>query len=602
MTATELLEMSGLGELRKNPALFDVAGCLQTLVASLNGCGPLETELLRQGAVGRLQELEVGEARRLVAAAFAEREQSKGDAPTTQASAITLADPELSPTAVDGESLFGELVEWLSDYISIPPHSAVAVALWIIASWFVEEVDFAAILAALSATKRCGKSHLLDLIRCTARRGYLTSGSGVTTAVVFRLNNTHRPTLAIDEAERLAGRHADRELIAMLNAGYRRGARVQRCVERNGDFEVVDFDAFGFRALAAIGRLWDTILDRAIVVRLERKARDMNLRRFSIRAVEREGLVFAGRLRRWATDNREAVGTAALETPRPAWLDDRACDNWSSLFAVAAVAGGEWPERALHAAHVLSRVPDAEDDTERLVHDVQRLCQSERWEEAVKSGDLVAKLNELEGSPWGEYSNGKGLSTHRLAALFKPLGCGPQLGRTAQGLVLRGYWLADLDPIFRRYPLPEPPSPEVLQVLRPLQESPHNDLPVTIAAVVTVEAKEGGPGLWANVPPPPKPEGEDDEDPEGGAGAETNLRAALDALDPEGWEPANAEGVALLSRLDELMVEPLIDGSYRVIGGQRPHHVAADGSSCDCEDHRYRRRVCKHMRAVEGAA
>src|SRR5439155_10637885 len=135
------------------------------------------------------------------------------------------------------------------------------------------------------------------------------------------------PTLCIDEAERLAGRNADRELIGMLNAGYRRGARVQRCVERNGDYEVADFDAYGFRALAAIGRLWDTIMDRAIVARLERRPSDATVRRFAERMVEREGLGFARRLRRWADDHREQVAAAVLESPRPDWLDDRACDN-----------------------------------------------------------------------------------------------------------------------------------------------------------------------------------------------------------------------------------------------------------------------------------
>ena len=68
------------------------------------------------------------------------------------------------------------------------------------------------------------------------------------------------PTFLVDEAEKLSGRHADRDLISMLNAGHRRGATVQRCFESGGDYAVREFDAFGFRALAAIRRLWDTVL------------------------------------------------------------------------------------------------------------------------------------------------------------------------------------------------------------------------------------------------------------------------------------------------------------------------------------------------------
>src|SRR2546421_2106823 len=48
--------------------------------------------------------------------------------------------------------------DWSSDVCSSD-------LLWIVATWFVEALDFAAILAILSVTKRCGKTHLLHLVK-----------------------------------------------------------------------------------------------------------------------------------------------------------------------------------------------------------------------------------------------------------------------------------------------------------------------------------------------------------------------------------------------------------------------------------------------------
>jgi hypothetical protein len=474
--------------LREGADLGDVAECLQAFARHV-WPNPLSRRVDRNRVIGLLKKLKIVDAAGLVDAALP---ALAGPEQAVHGQSVTFADPDAWPEPVDGAVLLDELGAWIGGYVHQPQPQTVAESLWVAATWFIDQFDYAPVLAIVSATKRCGKTHLLHLVQQVVRRGYASSGSGITTAVVFRLNDKHRPTLCIDEAEKLAGRNADRELIGMLNAGYRRGARVQRCIEREGDFEVVDFDAYGFRALAAIGRLWDTVMDRAIVAGLERRPADAQVRRFAERMVEREGLAFARRLRRWAEDHREEVAAAALESPRPDWLDDRACDNWSGLFAVAAVAGGHWPGTALAAAQALMAAADTADHTELLIHDVAARWRALEWGDVVKSGDLATALNELEASPWGEYAKGKGLTTHRLAAMFKPLGVGPRQARNARGDIVRGYWYADLDPVFQRFPA------RVVQPVRVVQGKPHNDLAVP------------------HVPPVPVPgEVREEQDPEG---------------------------------------------------------------------------------------
>ena len=372
-----------------------------------------------------------------------------------QVRVVAFSEPEPWPEPVDGSLLLERLSAWVRRYVWLSVEAADAIAAWAAATWFVQGLYFAPILALLSATRRCGKTLLLDLLRPIVRRGYLTSGVGVTAAVVFRLNELHRPTLLVDEAEKLSGRHADRDLIAMLNAGHRRGATVQRCFETGGDYVVREFDAFGFRALAAIRTLWDTVLDRSIVVNLERKPRAATVERFNGQVVAGEGEELARQLRRWVDDNREAIAEAETSTPRPLWLHDRACDNWAPLLAVAEFADGEWPQRILAAARMLSAsIQDDGDLGERIIQDIRRVFEADDWPDVIKSGQLAAKLNALDDAPWGDQRNGKGISTHKLATMLRPFGVRPDHRRSegGSGPDVRGYWLEDLESVFSRYP------------------------------------------------------------------------------------------------------------------------------------------------------
>ncbi len=70
----------------------------------------------------------------------------------------------------------------------------------------------------------------------------------------------------------------------------------------------------------------------------------------------------------------------------------------------------------------------------------------------IKSGDLAGHLNNIESSPWGDSRQGKGISANKLAAMFKPFKIRPRQGRDTLGTKARGYWLKDLEEVFKRYP------------------------------------------------------------------------------------------------------------------------------------------------------
>lgn len=51
-----------------------------------------------------------------------------------------------------------------------------------------------------------------------------------------------------------------------------------------------------------------------------------------------------------------------------------------------------------------------------------------------------------------------------------------------------------------------------------------------------------------------------------------------------------------------LVVDALGPSAYHVTGGRAPHRVEISNeiARCDCADHQYRKRACKHIRAVQG--
>ena len=365
---------------------------------------------------------------------------------------------------MDGAQLLDSVAEWIEARVYLPEGAAHAVALWVVATWFVDVVDYAPLLQLHSATKRSGKTLLLDLIHPLVRRGFKCSGVGITVAALFRFNESERPTLLIDEAEKLSGIDHAHEFIGLLNDGYLRGGKVLRVSGDN--HEVRAFDAFGFRAVAAIGSLWDTIEDRAIRILLTRKPREISLQRINILDAMEEGVELARRACRWAQDSADVVAIAARSAPRPDWMDDRACDCWAPLFAVASVAGAEWPERAEESAKALARKGHDGDRGEQMIHDLRHVFAERGNPEVISSSQVVEALNGIETSPWGDYRHREGISTHKLAHLMKPFGVKPSKARPkSDGTSVRGWWLQDLVPLFEGYSDNTPPS-ELSQVVQ----------------------------------------------------------------------------------------------------------------------------------------
>jgi hypothetical protein len=228
-----------------------------------------------------------------------------------------------------------------------------------------------------------------------------------------------------------------------VNAGHRRGAVAYRCVGEGAKMVVKEFPAFAPVALAGIGDLPDTILDRAVVIRMKRRAPYEVISPFRHRQAAKAGEALRKRLEDWAGANEEAL--TAAEPTMPEGITDRPADVWEPLLAIADVAGGHWPARARAAAIELNAERSAADPSlgVRLLGDIRSIFATLDVDR-LSTDDMLKKLCELDEAPWGDL-RGKALDARGLASRLRHFGVRPDSIRLSVG-TKKGYlreWFYD---------------------------------------------------------------------------------------------------------------------------------------------------------------
>ncbi|OGO51921.1 MAG: hypothetical protein A2148_04545 [Chloroflexi bacterium RBG_16_68_14] len=401
---------------------------------------------------------------------------------------------ELAETE-DSAALLDDLAAFLRRYVVLADAQGDTVALWCAHSHAVDAADATPYLSIVSVEKRSGKTRLLETLELVAARPWLTGR--VTAAVLIRKVAGDRPTLLLDESD--AAFQGEQEyaetLRAILNAGHRRRGVASVCVRTGGDWAAQDFPVFGPKAIASIGKLPDTITDRAIIVTLKRRAPSERVARFRWREADTLAAPLRERLERWAAAHVDPLRDARPEIPDA--LDDRAADGWEPLLAIADLAGGNWPERSRCAALALSAGVEREDDSlgVRLLADVRCIFE-ERGAERLSSAELVAALVAVEEAPWGDLK-AKPLDERKLARLLKPYGIRPHTVRI-EDKTPKGYQRAAFEDAWSRY-LPHIPARTATSATESAPES--NLKEDGVADVAVVAANTGSESTCPHRPP-----------------------------------------------------------------------------------------------------
>ena len=281
-------------------------------------------------------------------------------------------------------------------------HAYVAVVLWAATTHVLNAFDYAARLVARSAEKRSGKSRLGEVLAGLVHDPLRTINASV--AYIFRsLDKELPPTILLDEADAIFGTklkaEQNEDLRGLLNAGHQRGLTYGRTV---GPMHVpTEFPTFSMAFIAGIGRMPDTIEDRAVVLRMRRRKHDEPVSPFRQRRDNPPLAALRERLADWAVTAQDQLDGA--EPKMPAGVEDRAADTWEPLLAVADLIGGDWPVRARVAC--LAMVSDADQDEAEQSDGLVLLADiKDRFENLtigfMPSAVLCTELCQITESPW----------------------------------------------------------------------------------------------------------------------------------------------------------------------------------------------------------
>jgi putative DNA primase/helicase len=353
------------------------------------------------------------------------------------------ADPfvDIEPwdSPVDGAELLDTIQRTILRFCVLPDHSAPLMAVWALHAWAHDASDISPVLAFVSPEKRCGKTTAMSVM------GALTPKSmhavNISTSVLFRVIEKYQPTVLIDEADTFL--EANEELRGALNGGHNRlSAFVWRSV--GDDHEPRQFRVWAPKCIAMIGKLPDTLEDRALVVHLRRKREGETVERFRADRVQ-EFEHLRRKAARWADDH--SMRLRDIDPDIPGSLNDRAQDNARAICAIADVAGGQWPALVRNA--LVGAASQADDEPQSagvlLLRDIAEIFESKSvsW---IGSTQLCDALCALEESPWADWRRGSSITTRGIAKLLKPFDIAPQRDREQ-----RFYRRGDFADAFNRY-------------------------------------------------------------------------------------------------------------------------------------------------------
>ena len=371
----------------------------------------------------------------------------------------------MKPASRDGAAALDDACAFITRFCALPSeHAYTAVTLWAAHAWALEAFDSTPRLAFLSPEPGSGKTRALEVL--TLLVPWPMHAVNATPAALFRsvADPASRRTILFDEIDTIFGPKAKEheELRGLLNAGHRRSGVAYRCVGEGTRQEVVAFPAYAAVALAGLGKLPDTILTRAVVIRMRRRAPHEHVEPYRARLHEPEGKKRGQLLGDWAKSATERM--AGSWPAMPPGVSDRPADVWEPLLTVADAAGGCWPDRARQACAWLVR-----DNADRgislgirLLADLRGIFDGAR---ALTTEDILSQLHELDAAPWADLK-GQPLDARGLARLLDPYDIAPAKVKVG-GRPLQGYRAEHFADAWTRYLPPpaetepaEPPEPE----------------------------------------------------------------------------------------------------------------------------------------------
>ena len=201
--------------------------------------------------------------------------------------------------------------------------------------------------------------------------------------------------------------------------------------------------------IGAIRRLPDTVLDRSVVVYMQRRKPDEPVGRFRFSRAKTEAAEILEKLKPVLKEAIPHVSRAYDEAPPLHYLTDRDEECYSPLFAMCSVLT---PQRLADLKRDVlkltkSKAGDDIDDSLslRLLSDVKTVWPDGKG--GIFTLDLLQRLREIEDAPWADERQ---LNPRGLARMLRPFRIFPRVIRAGETLG-KGYVLGEFEAEWSRY-------------------------------------------------------------------------------------------------------------------------------------------------------
>ncbi|MEV5296719.1 DUF3631 domain-containing protein [Amycolatopsis methanolica] len=346
---------------------------------------------------------------------------------------------------VAGHEVLDRVRDFIARFNIFPSeHCAPMLALWYAHTHAADHFYVTPRLILSSVEPGSGKTRVLEVAQFLVKAPEMTFSA--TTAALFRMVNDGPITILFDEVDTIFGSKNggnNEDLRGLLNAGYKRGATVARCVGDAKAMKVQRFPVFAPAALAGIaGNMPDTITTRAITVHMKRRRDDEEVDEFWEEEVEAEAAPLREALAAWVESVTDKISRG--RPTMPPGVRDRSAEIWRPLIAIADAAGGHWPDTAraacLHFVEVANTDRNGGGTRVRLLADLREVFRAAQADE-LPTAAIVDALCAMEEAPWADL-DGKPLDSRRLARELKPYGVTSKNVRQPGDKVVKGYHVA----------------------------------------------------------------------------------------------------------------------------------------------------------------
>ena len=138
---------------------------------------------------------------------------------------------------LDGDAVLNDVYGFYGRFISYPSqHARVAHTLWTAHTHMMDIWDSTPRLAFMSPERGSGKTRALETTECLVPRPVHSVNNSVAYVIRKVADEDGRPTILYDEVDALFSNKAPdkADLLALLNAGHRKGATSGRCIVDGG--------------------------------------------------------------------------------------------------------------------------------------------------------------------------------------------------------------------------------------------------------------------------------------------------------------------------------------------------------------------------------